>query len=157
MKGYKMNGWQRLWLLVAVIYFFVVAVFAAMSFPKPESIHHTQELYDRLAPEVRKKIIGGTKSENFQVEKRGYLEEALKRGLIIEVEMPNKHIMVFSSELPKQEAEAAATQYWAVVEKSVSKQRLQHIGLAFLLWLLPALALYGFGWSIGWVYRGFKK
>ena len=152
-----MNGWQRLWLLVAGIYFVAVVVFAAISFPKPESIHHTQELYDQLAPGVKQKIIGNMNSENFRVEKRGYLEEALKRGLITEVEMPNKHVMVFSSALPKQEMEVAAKQYWAVVEKLAIKQRLQHIGLAFLFWLLPALALYGFGWSVGWVYRGFKK
>ena len=152
-----MNGWQRLWLLVVGIYLVAVVVFAAMSFPKPESIHHTQELYDRLAPEVRQKIVGNMNSENFRVEKREYLEESLKRGLITEVEMPNKHIMVFPSELPKQEMESVAKQYWAVVEKSANNQRLKHIGLAFLLWVLPALALYGFGWSVGWVYRGFKK
>jgi hypothetical protein len=152
-----MNGWQRLWVLVAGIYLVAVIVFAAMSFPKPESVHHTQALYDQLAPEVRQKIIGNKNSENFRVEKRAYLEEALKRGLITEVEMPNKHIMVFPSEVPKQEMEAAAKQYWSVVEKAATKQRVRHIGLAFLWWVLPALALYGFGWSVGWVYRGFRK
>lgn len=93
-----MNGWQRLWVLVSGIYFVVVVVFAVMSFPKPESIYHTQALYDQLAPEVRQKIMGNKNSENFRLEKYDYLEEALKRGLITEVKMPNKHILVFSSE-----------------------------------------------------------
>ena len=30
------------------------------------------------------------------------------------------------------------------------------IGFLFI-WIVPPLALYALGWSIGWVYRGFKQ
>ncbi len=152
-----MNGWKRLWVLASGIYLVVVVVIAAMSFPKPESVHHTQALYDQLAPEVKQKILGNENSENYREEKRTYLEEARNRDLVTEVEMPNKHIMVFLKQVPKQEMEAAAKQYWSVVEKTATKQRARHIGFAFLWWALPVLALYVLGWSVGWVYRGFRK
>jgi TRAP-type C4-dicarboxylate transport system substrate-binding protein len=152
-----MKGWQRLWVLVSGIYLVLVIVFAAMSFPKPESILHSQALYDQLAPEIKKKILGTENSEKYRSEKGDYLEEARKRDLITEVEMPNGHIIIFLSEVPKQEMQAVAKQYWSVVEKSATRQRVRHIALAFVWWVLPALALYSFGWSVGWVYRGFKK
>jgi hypothetical protein len=152
-----MKGWQRLWVLVSGIYLILVIVFAGISFPKPESILHSQALYGQLAPELKKKILGSENSEKYRSEKRDYLEEARKRDLITEVEMPNGHIMVFLSKVPKQEVEAVAKEYWSVVEKSATEQQLRHIGLAFVWWLLPVLALYGLGWSVGWVYRGFRK
>ena len=152
-----MNGWKRLWVLVSGIYLVVVVVFVAMSFPNPESVHHSQALYDQLAPELSQKILGNKNSENFQEEKRAYLEEARRRDLITEVEMPNKHIMVFLKEVPKQEMEAVAKQYWSIVKKSATKEQVRCIGFAVLCWVLPVLALYCFGWSVGWVYRGFKK
>jgi hypothetical protein len=152
-----MNGWQRLWVFVSGIYLVIVVVFAVISFPKPESIYHTQMLYDQLAPEVRQKIIGNKSTENYRVEKHAYVEEALKRGLVTEVEMPNNHILVFSSGLQKQEMEAVAKQYWSVVEKAATKKRVWHIVPSFLWCVLPILTLYGFGLSVGWVYRGFRK
>lgn len=152
-----MEGWQRLWVLVSGIYLILVIVFAVMSFPKPESIRHSQALYDQLAPELKKKILGSENSEKYRSEKRDWLEEARKRDLVTEVEMPNGHIMVFLSKVPKQEMEAVTKEYWFLVEKSTTEQRIRHIGLAFVWWVLPALALYGLGWSVGWVYRGFRK
>ena len=89
-----MNGWQRLWVLMSGIYLVLVIVFAAMSFPKLESILHSQALYDQLPPEIKKKILGSENSEKYRSEKRDYLEEARKRDLITEVEMPNGHIIV---------------------------------------------------------------
>ena len=152
-----MGGWQRLWVLVSGIYLILVIVFAVMTFPKPESIRHSQALYDQLAPELKKNILGVENSETYRSEKRDYLEQARKRDLITEVEMPNGHIMVFLNEVPEPEMEIVAKKYWSLVERSATKQRIKHIGLAFVWWGLPALALYGLGWSVGWVCRGFRK
>lgn len=36
-------------------------------------------------------------------------------------------------------------------------EQLKHIGLEFLAWIIPCLAVYALGLSLNWVYRGFKK
>lgn len=126
-------------------------------FRNPNPFLNSQTLYDHLTPELKQKILGNENSQNYRVEKRAYLEEARKRDLINEVKMPNGHIMVFLREVPEQEMEAVAKEYWAAVEKSATKRRIRHTSLALALWVLPALALYGLGWSVGWVCRGFRK
>lgn len=152
-----MGGWQRLWVLISGIYLILVVVFVVMTLPKPESIRHSQALYNQLAPDIKSKILGSENSEKYRSKKAAYLEEAKRRGLITEVEMPNGHIMVFLSELPKEEMQAVAKDYWRIVENTATKEKTNYIGSAFLWWLVPVLALYGLGWSVGWVYRGFRK
>ena len=153
----NIGGWQRLWILVTGIYLILVAVFVVMTFPNPEDIRHSQTLYNQLTPEYKGKILGKENSEKYRSEKAPYLEEAKRRDLITAVEMPNGHLMLFSSELPEKEMEAVAKEYWKVVENTATKKRINYLGFAFLCWLVPVIALYGLGWSMGWVYRGFRK
>jgi hypothetical protein len=135
-----------------------VVVFFAMSLPKPELIRHSQVLYDQLAPESKTKILSIRDSIHVLSRRKYELrEEALRRGLITEVKMPNGCIMAFSREIQEKEREDVVNEYWSIVEKSTKEQRMSHVGLAFVWWVLPVLALYLFGWSVGWVYRGFKK
>ena len=142
----QISGWQRLWIFVSGIYLIIVIVFSTMSFPKPESIPHSQAIYDQMAPELKKKILSSEYSEKYQNKKGDH-----------RVKMPNGHVMIFLSEIPESEVEHVAKEYWSVVENSTGEQRKKHIGFAFVLWVLPVLALYVFGWLAGWVYRGFKN
>lgn len=151
------GGWQRLWVLVSGIYLILVVIFVVMTFPKSEHIRHSQALYEQLSPEHKKKILGYENSERYQTEKAPYLEEAKKRGLITEVEMPNGHVMVFMSKLPQEEMETVTQEYWKVVENEASNRRVRYLGFAFLWWLVPVCSIYLLGWSTGWVHRGFKK
>jgi len=206
----KIGGWQRLWILSAVIYLIVIVGFVANTYPKPEDIRHSQDLYDKLPPEFKNKILQEGKGRDLsdlslvmealrnadaagniedaqklaiiadklrkeQARKRDLINEckgrnlikearkpdlrneAIRRGLIKKVEMANGHIMMFMGELPEKEIDAVAKEYWNVVEKLATKNLINYLGFAFLWWLLPVFALYGFGWSIGWVYRGFRK
>src|SRR6267378_1044575 len=46
----QLNGWQRLWILVSLVYLIPVAVVAFLEFPSVEGAY-TDALYSKLKPE----------------------------------------------------------------------------------------------------------
>jgi hypothetical protein len=153
----KLGGWLRLWILLSVLYLILVGIVVVMSLPKAEDISHSQAFYNKLPPDMKKKLLGNENSEQYRDDKSELLKEASRRKLITEVEMPNGHIMVFRSDLPREEMEAISREYWKTVESEATNKRIKYIGMAFVWWLIPVAGLYGLGWSVGWVYKGFKK
>lgn len=154
----RLNGWQRLWVLVSGIYLILVIFFAAISLPKPESIPHSQTIYNQLAPGLRDKIIDGKTS--YEIATDFVPVEPARPIRKIETDsilMLNGHTVIFYSEVTKDEKEAIEKQYRVIIEKLTTKKQLKHIGIAFILWIVPLIALYLLGLSIGWVYRGFKS
>lgn len=53
----KLNGWQRLWVVVSGLYLCLVAVYMTLTLPTPEKIPHSPTFYDQLRPELKKKIV----------------------------------------------------------------------------------------------------
>jgi hypothetical protein len=146
----KMGGWQRLWMLVSGIYLILVIVFVSLTFPQPEQVaDYGNSLYDKLKPESRQNILKQNSDPSL-------IAEAERRNLITKIEMPNGHMLMFSNELPKKEKEAVAQEYWNIVKTEANRMRIRHLFLSLLWFALPVSALYGLGWSLGWVYRGFK-
>lgn len=82
--------------------------------------------------------------------------EARKRRLIVEIKMPNGHVLVFASDVPQNEQERTAKTYWTIVEKAAAEERRKYFGIAFLWWIISVLGVYVLGWVVGWVYRGFR-
>lgn len=37
------------------------------------------------------------------------------------------------------------------------REQIAVVGKAFIVWLVTVLVMYALGWSIGWIYRGFKQ
>jgi len=58
----KLSGWHRLWILLSAIYFFLVASYVIVTFPKPESITHQPEFHKKLS----KKSAGMITSNNVE-------------------------------------------------------------------------------------------
>lgn len=50
----KLNGWQRLWVLLSAIYFIFVALYVVLMFPQAEAIPHQSKFYEKLS----KKFVG---------------------------------------------------------------------------------------------------
>ena len=152
----KLSGWLRLWIFVSGLYLVIVSVFVVFTVPQASTISHSESFYDEIKPEQREKILGAKSTDATSSERQALLDEARRRGIISEVEMPNRHVLVFASELSRNDQENAAKAYWTVVEKTAKKEQGKYIGIAFLWWAVPTLAVYVLGWAIGWVSRGFR-
>jgi hypothetical protein len=141
----RLGGWLRLWIVVSVLYLIAVVVFVAIALPRPESIPHSASFYAQMALELQSKLLGTRSSGT----------DAPDRFTFV-VEMPNSHTLEFDLKVPPHEQEAVAKAYWNIEEKTAHEARWKYIGLAFLWWVIPVLAVYVLGWSVGWVYRGFR-
>ena len=62
-----------------------------------------------------------------------------------------------STKLSYVAVDAIKAEYERVYRAELSGLRQTHYQIMGLFWVIPAVALYGFGWCIGWIWRGFKK
>lgn len=150
----KLGGWQRLWVVSAVVYLVVVAGVAWSTWPASTSITHAFTIYSHLSPETRAQILNSqVKIENEQA----FIQDARTAKDAELVEMPNGHMLVFRKDLPRAKAEASAQAYWAAVEHVAYEKRLAHIAQAIAWWAIPLALIYALGLAACWTYRGFKQ
>jgi hypothetical protein len=173
----KLNGWQRLWVVVSGLYLCLVVVYVTLTLPTPANIPHSQTFYDQLRPELKNKmdewmVISETPAPKKNAQQKlqeewdksetlplsNYSDEELRKIAGIQsVEMPNGHVLHFPSKLPAKDKTEVTQDYWRIVEKAASQKRLHYLFMALLFWSGPVIILYVLGWSVGWVRRGFKK
>jgi hypothetical protein len=134
----RLSGWLRLWIVVSVLYLVLMIVFVAFTLPQASSVFHSSSFYDQMSPELRGKLLAKSIATD-PSERNALLDEARKRALIVEVKMPNGHVLVFASDVPQNEQERTAKTYWTIVEKAAAEERRKYFGIAFLWWIIPVL------------------
>jgi len=177
----KLNGWHRLWILLSAIYFILVTSYVILEFPKTENIPHQSEFYKKLSKKSAAMIwtnnledalalgheittdFTPVKEEDENVKPKGeksFADEALGTEDIDFheiIEMPNKHTIEFNAKLSEDDKKIASQEYWRIVEQKASEKRHHLLLYAFLFWLAPCMGSYALGWSVNWVYKGFKQ
>jgi hypothetical protein len=215
MRFFRLSGWQRLWILVSVLYAIPVVLFTnlELSSYRGESEERLQwameaerlvaahvgvswpsasRLFDEHYNEVIKRIytmrlassptemvdpkdierncekevqsmyqrihggpggsgmfpIGPRREEDIDQCKLKVLRTMIERGRLTDLKGFNPGD--FKIELARLE-----TDYEARL-KEARKERIKFVGIGFLAWLVPVLAVYVLGLAAGWVYRGFK-
>ena len=148
----KLSGWLRLWLVFSVVGLLFCGTFAYFMVPSANNIPHKDDYYKYIDQKYQSKIIKeGTSSKKSEL-----IEEAERRNLVTRVQMPNDHIIFFSNDLTKEEMEKASGEYWGVIEKQARDKHIKIIIYAFICWLILVTVVYLLGWSVGWIYRGFR-
>lgn len=180
----SLNGWQRLWVFVCSVYLIPVLAVSSWSFPNPSQISHEAVFEEQLTPESRSKLAVAEvrelrKDPHSAAAKNGSppkwsesipihtwnesapiqtTEEVVSTNQIgLEVKMPNGHFLLFKKGLKDDEMQSVAREYFGFLERRANKERLVYILQAFFWWAVPSISLYVFGWTIGWVRRGFKE
>lgn len=149
----KLGGWQRLWIVIAVLYLFVVVWVAWSTLPSPSSLSHENALYSRLIPVARDRILNTqVKVENEQA----FIQDARTATDAELVEMPNGHTLVFRKGLPRVDVEASTKAYWATVKHVANEKRITHVAQALVWWAIPLVFIYALGQAARWIYSGFK-
>ncbi len=136
----RLSGWQRLWVVLVVIYSGIAAFLAITNFPIASRVRHTHSIYRHMDSSNVEKIVQNSE------DKSGVTEE----------KMPNGHVLTFREGTSNEEIKKVARDYYAATEKIAQDQQPKFIMNAFLLWIIPSILLYILGWSIGWIYQGFK-
>lgn len=137
----KLNGWQRLWVVLSAIYLAIVIVFTWSSWPTKRQIENSW-VYS---------LITATKDpKDYAYEIREAYKDIPDGELI-------KRINAKYSEKPEYKEILNTTNLKYQMEiQSLGKNRFKTFGIALLAWLFPIGILYLVGVAIGWIYKGFK-
>lgn len=140
----KLNGWQRIWIVCGIIIFVIVAIVTIAVFPK------RSEITSRWAYETINSV---KKPNEYAYEIRDAYKDYDDIQLITKIhEKYTKSGDLFD----RVKFDEIDKRYKAELDNLFAAQtKCVLIGLAVFLCIM--LAIYGFGWSIGWIYRGFRK
>lgn len=159
----RLNGWQRLWILLSVLYLvgLLVIAFTVSIWPTPETTRHRDEFLTRMPADMRGQIeaaYSSTSEWEAALKKRPGVPPGLipdpqpvkiDNGAILQIRVAKKG----DTEPDFRVAEA----YWAVVKSESRAAWREMVLVMVLVWLIPCAMLYALGWSVAWVRRGFSK
>ena len=160
-----MNGWQRLWLVLCVLYVVPVATVLYLGWPTPAQTHHREDFVTRMPADVQKDVIASYTSEFTMKQALKRLpQERSKKVTVAELDLlyaetiafPNGAILLVQGQAARTSEGRFAKAYWDVVEAEVRAERRTMAWQMALVWLIPCLMLYALGWATAWVRRGFR-
>lgn len=147
----RLNGSQRLWVVFAGLYFLPVAIIVAASFPTERQILSDWRAMSSAAvletnPSFPLDEFNGLSDAEFVRKARDFdFYAGTERS--IDAWLKQDRLRKKLAALDKSHKAELA---------NLNGLQLQTVGWGFLFWIVPCLALYGFGWLARWVYRGFK-
>lgn len=171
----RLNGWQRLWVLLSMIYGLAVFIFSLLLFPDSntydqrrvyayiESASKYNNVYNTLIKagfspkEIEEHIAKGNKLEESKIS-----DESLESPQDIR----NKY---YSDLSDAQLINKIREKYYKKIDfnkieseyqkdlNALKNEKFQFIGLAMLAWVIPIGAIYLLGMSIKWVIQGFQR
>jgi hypothetical protein len=181
----RLNGWQRIWVVLIVLWALVIGVMGYRE--RPTYIWHSTSTAGWREPSV----VAGMPTKSWagddcrsEVSKQPTVspEEQLKRDKeemkqrlrrsmllpdepgpdIVLVNIPLEGLkdgvtLCFKRGTADPVMERIASEYYEAYVTRLREQQREHTGAVFLVWLVPGLFLYAFGWGVGWIRRGFKK
>jgi hypothetical protein len=164
----RLNGWQRLWIVLSVLWLMVVLGVGYVRWPlTPAAFTRSEDRHYSV------KDSGTGKTLDFRGPQPPTLAQFqnifVTEGIVPsdtayeivqipglgETEFP---FMTFKSEvrtMSDAEVTAAAAKLSREYVRTVHRQQMTFTGEAFAAWVLPVAVLYLLGWAIAWVRRGF--
>lgn len=144
----RLNGWQRLWLVLAGIYAIPVALVAYDSMPTQAAIDRN---YANETIESVKSLDVTLKSQpTWQI--RDAYKDLSDREIVQRIHEKWQKKNVFQDmefqEIDKRYKEKS---------EGLLKERVRTVGIAFVIWIATVIGTYVFAWLAGWVYRGFRN
>jgi hypothetical protein len=172
----RLNGWQRLWVVVSAIYLVPVGAAGVLSWPTAETTWHRDEFITRMPAELKAHVDAAyeneyawSKQHHYPGEKTVELKKTPKGKVIppppdfvlvsAPVKLANGAVLdLRAAKDGDTEPDArVAPAYWAIVQAEARAERWRWAWYLALAWLVPWLALYALGRAVAWVRRGFSK
>src|SRR4030066_2189531 len=150
----RLNGWQRLWMLMGVLYIIPVAFFSYSNMPKKADI--MREWTIDVIELVKKHDDNMTKYSTIDV-LNSYSDMSYDNIILkIRSKATGKTKSHFKNLIA--DAEFQIIEDWHRVKlESLLSDQLKIISYGIIFWLVPLGLIYLIGMGIRWVYEGFNK
>jgi hypothetical protein len=150
----RLGGWQRLWVVVSVILLVIFSSFAykfQKNLDRVEDVAILQQLNKDAVLKAEIPGVGIVEFPNDMEQKD--IDRIVKNNFDNSTQ---NQIPMIAGELMQKRNQKQAEE--ARVENDyIRRQNRRTIFYVIVGWLGTILGLYLFGWSIGWIYRGFKS
>ena len=150
----RLGGWQRLWVVVSVILLVIFSSFAykfQKNLDRVEDVAILQQLNKAVVLKAEIPGVGIVEFPNDMEQKD--IDRIVKNNFDNSTQ---NQIPMIAGELMQKRNQKQAEE--ARVENDyIRRQNRRTIFYVIVGWLGTILGLYLFGWSIGWIYRGFKS
>jgi hypothetical protein len=200
----RLNGWQRIWVVLIVMWTLVVGMFG---YQGPTAVYHSIDYSEKaptakMAPKVRQRMTtppwegeacDGPVTFGMVYEEirdlpglstpvrmcfpiKGISDQTQKEIEAVAARMTaaresEENIKLVVAEMQQRAAKAGyflpkigqdevnriKAEYAHAYAEELRYLRRDHYKRMALIWLIPGVMLYAFGWSIRWIWRGFKK
>ena len=156
----KLNGWQRLWVVLSILYLIVVISVDFMIWPKTTYIEKSRlnEVYE---------LIHKAEGKEEKYKYTDIVDELNRRGLLASPNNEKEELM--AEERWAKLADLAILKYKDKIDfsqiesryksdlRELNSERKQTIFLSFLFWLVPVIVAYTLGLAARWIMRGFRE
>jgi hypothetical protein len=159
MKISELNGWQRLWVLMSVIYFFIVLAIGYSYFPTADN---------KFLADYEGEIQMNLSEQTLVILSQSHMERMTniigKQGTLMDREFENfiwlptgGEIYMPPTKFTQKDKDNLLKDYRTAISNVLNKKRLIFLLYMLAFWAVPCLSLYALGFSFIWVYRGFNK
>jgi hypothetical protein len=142
----KLNGWQRIFVAIAVIGIVTVYPLGKLKEPSKDEV--------KLAAYLPKLPAWPCESKNKEDCSVFYFANFLEHLEVYKVDGVD---LEEDKRYTQQQVEDAAKRAWADAQKEHSEKQFTIYREFYTKFFLFLAGLYAFGWGIGWIKRGFKK
>ncbi len=134
----RLTGWVRLWIFLSGILLLVIAAASYVLLPSASDVPDSPDLQEALSADARAQMAVGEGPDT------------------IGVQMPNGHTIYLTKGIDPKRSTLALAEYNSEIERRLLRKRMSFLASAAAIWLSICAATYALGWSLGWVYQGFR-
>ena len=146
MRISELNGWQRLWILMSVIYLLFVLVKGYADFPTADNTFLSDnEILKYLSDQTLQML----SDEGETIGRFSKIKEKFV--------LPTGQEIYLSTKFTPKDKDNLYNDYEKAISNIVNKKRIVFLLYMLAFWAIPCLSIYAIGLSFHWVYRGFKK
>jgi hypothetical protein len=144
----RLNGWQRLWIVLSVIYLIVVVAFVIAVMPRA-SHYARSRLYNSIDTVGRylERDDASFRYEGGWTMRTKYYADLSDEQVLAKLHDKYKDKVDF---------DPVESEYRRKMNRRLLEQA-QTFGIALLFWLIPVVALYILGVGVAWIIRGFRQ
>lgn len=152
----RLNGWQRLWVLISVLYGIVVIILTISYLPSETKIRSqwAGEILDIIADDANEEFKTNYSNKFYGYSLRNEIYKDLSDDDIISRTTSKPDL--FTNESNKKKFDALRPKYGKALAE-LPLDIIKAIGVGLFWWIIPIGFLYVIGASIAWVIKGFTR
>src|SRR5215813_2784853 len=99
----RLSGWQRLWVLLSVLYFITVLVVVSVAWPSIDGTPHRDDFIARMPAEARTHVVASyANRQSAREHGRDYVRHVMPNGAVLVIRgKPDPRLVAFRKKYPE--------------------------------------------------------